>query len=1087
MSTSVEYEILLKNGQFTKAAKESERAIRDVGGAVEQTGEKHVSLRAQLREVREELVAMEQAGKRGTQAYSDLQNKAARLTDALSDANAQARILAHDQRGMQGVLSGLTGLSGAFSAAAGAAGLLGAEEDKLQAVMARIQNLMGITVGLQQLQQTLDKDSAFRLVVLNGLKKWWVKVQTEAAVADAAEAEAVGAGATAHTAHTAAAVADTAATTAAATAATAGAGAFRLLGAAIKSIPVIGWVLAVISAAAAGVAAVVRRHKRAQKEMEEQAEAVAEKSREAARAIREATGQAAADGVTDIERLAAAYSKLGNNLQDKQRFVADNAEAFRKLGVEVRGVADAENLLIRNKDKFVQAQIAKATAQAYAEKAKELIKSNIALMGVDTSPRPQGPLGTGEMFNSLTDGIMVKQARILRQTLQNLWEEAAKETAKAASLMSDFTPATGNTGNGGQHQDDAAKEELIGWVAKYWKLVDERDKAIEKIKSHLGETIHFDAGDVTYDSNAIDQEVEKVRAEFEKDVLKLAEEYGELYVPVDVKPETDNEAYEQLLDEYADYRRKLANIKKKYDEQLKDAGNDESLKELINTRRQQEIDNLTVEAVRLSGSLGSLLTNVDSLGNVTRNLLLKRLQELVDFVKAHKGDLSSATDDSASRFGIDADVLKNLLQSDDALNALLDTLGKIERNGAIGKLTDAIKKYKAAKESAKGSIVDEQAVAEAQDAILSSMSGIKDAALGEIRSVGEALKEIGEYLDINWMKDAGDAIDDILGNIQAAESGAQAWGGWWGAIIGGLTDAIPKIVKWASGTRDLDREINKLDKTLQRITYDLSMIDRYTRNGTSIDQFREKWSLLAAAAEEARAKMNQALWKDGGNQQGEEFQQALYEYRDYLEQLSEYLEEYYGYLSGSSVSGLFDDLSDMIWDAFGSGKDAMDDFEQYFSEMLLNMIKKQVLWEVMGDKIERYVQDLSYHFAEGHLTGEDAMGWINWLQDYGMGIAQEGRDALEALRPIFEGLSVAVDDAGTLSGSIKGITSEQAGMLAGQMNAMRTAQLQQVSLLTEQLDALNNIGNNTRYIREIYHYIRSGNAGNNLNRAYGQS
>ena len=60
-------------------------------------------------------------------------------------------------------------------------------------------------------------------------------------------------------------------------------------------------------------------------------------------------------------------------------------------------------------------------------------------------------------------------------------------------------------------------------------------------------------------------------------------------------------------------------------------------------------------------------------------------------------------------------------------------------------------------------------------------------------------------------------------------------------------------------------------------------------------------------------------------------------------------------------------------------------------------------------------------------------------------------------------------------------------MLAGQMNAMRTAQLQQVSLLTEQLDALNNIGNNTRYIREIYNYIRSGNAGGNLNRAYGQS
>ena len=1088
MSTSVEYEILLKNGQFTKAAQESERAIRNVGGAVEQTGEKHVSLRAQLREVREEMVAMEQAGKRGTQAYSDLQDKAALLTDALSDANAQARILAHDQRGMQGVLSGLTRLSGAFSAAAGAAGLLGAEEDKLQAIMARVQSLMAITVGIQQVQQTLDKDSAFRLVVLNGLKKWWVKVQKEAAVADAAEAKAASAGATAHTAHSAAATADTAATTASATAATAGAGAFRLLGAAIKSIPVIGWVLAVISAAAAGVAAVVRRHKRAQKELEEQAEAVAEKSREAARAIREATGQAAADGVTDIERLAAAYSKLGNNLQDKQRFVADNAEAFRKLGVEVRGVADAENLLIRNKDKFVQAQIAKATAQAYAEKAKELIKSNIAMMGVDTSPRPQGPLGTGEMFNSLTEDMMVKQARILRQALKNLLEEAAKETAKAASLMSEFTLAAGNKADGGsQHQDDTAEEELIGWVAKYWKLVDERNKAIDKINSQLGKTIHFDAGDVTYDADAIESEVAKIREKFNQDVIKLGEEYGELDIPVEVKPETDNGAYEQLLDEYADYRRKLANINKKYDEQLKDAGSDESLKEQINAQRQRDIANLTVEAVRLSGSLGNLLNNVDSLGNATRNLLLRRLQELVDFVKAHKGDLGSATEDNASRFGIDADVLKNLLESDDALKGLLDTLDKIERNGAIGKLTDAIKKYKAAKESAKGAIVDEQALAEAKDAVLAAVDDVKKAALAEIGSIGEALKQLGEYLDIEWMTTAGEFIDDFMGNIQAAEAGAQAWGGWWGAIIGGVTDLIPKIVKWATGTRDLDREIKRLDESLQRISYDLSMIDRYTRNGTTIDQFREKWRLLAASAEEAGAKMNQALWKNDGDQQAEEYQQALYDYRNYLEQLSEYLEEYFGYLSGSSVSGLFEDMSDMIWDTFESGEDAMDDFEQHFSQVLLNMIKKQVLWEVMGDKIEQYVRDLSYHFAEGHLTGEDAMSYINWLRDYGSGIAREGRDALEALRPIFEGLSVAVDDASTLSGSIKGITSEQAGMLAGQMNAMRTAQLQQVSLLTEQLDALNNIGNNTRYIREIYNYIRSGNAGSNLNRAYGQS
>lgn len=187
-----------------------ENALRSAGEQAKQAGEKHVSLRQRLREIKTALVEMEAAGQRGTAQYQALQAEAARLTDAWADASAQATILAHDQRGMQGVISGLSGLSGAASVAQGAMGLFGAENEKLQQIMLRVQSVMAITMGLQQIQQTLNKDSAFSLVTLNSLKKIWNKLLGESAVKQSEEAVSTTASTVATTANTAATTANTA-------------------------------------------------------------------------------------------------------------------------------------------------------------------------------------------------------------------------------------------------------------------------------------------------------------------------------------------------------------------------------------------------------------------------------------------------------------------------------------------------------------------------------------------------------------------------------------------------------------------------------------------------------------------------------------------------------------------------------------------------------------------------------------------------------------------------------------------------------------------------------------------------------------
>ena len=192
---------------------ETELRLKKEAAAAEKSANSQVSLRTRLRQLREELVMMEASGQRGTAQYRALQEEAGKLTDAWADATAQATILAHDQRGMQGIISGLSGVTGAFTVAQGAVSLFAGENEDLQKIMLKVQSLMAITIGLQQIQQTLNKDSAFTLVTLNSLKEWWNKITGQSTAEQTAEATATQASTAAQIANTTATAADTAAQT----------------------------------------------------------------------------------------------------------------------------------------------------------------------------------------------------------------------------------------------------------------------------------------------------------------------------------------------------------------------------------------------------------------------------------------------------------------------------------------------------------------------------------------------------------------------------------------------------------------------------------------------------------------------------------------------------------------------------------------------------------------------------------------------------------------------------------------------------------------------------------------------------------
>lgn len=247
---------------------------------------------------------------------------------------------------------------------------------------------MAVTIGLKEVQLALDKDEAFQLVTINGLKEWWNKLlavgrgeqvaSTAATVADttatiadtaatAANTAAQQANTAAQTGNTVAQGANTVATgaqTAAAVAGTAAniglAGAFRMVGAAIKSIPVFGWIAAALSALVGVIVHFVSK---------------ANEGKKAAQEFYKSLAENAYKPIATIEDLSLKWNALGDDLDAKKKFIEENKAAFDELGVSINGVTDAENLLINNKQAFINAQIEKAKALVYLQQAQEKVKT----------------------------------------------------------------------------------------------------------------------------------------------------------------------------------------------------------------------------------------------------------------------------------------------------------------------------------------------------------------------------------------------------------------------------------------------------------------------------------------------------------------------------------------------------------------------------------------------------------------------------------------------------------------------------------------------------------------------------------------
>lgn len=147
-------------------------------------------LTKEYRSLIQEMARMRLAGEENSARYQAMAKRAAKLCDTLGDVRAQTKALASDDANWEAMASGLNGLSGAVTAGTGIMALFVGENEDLARIQTRLQSVMAITMGMQQVFNALNKDSAFRVIAVTKAKQLWtaanVRLATSLGISTAA-------------------------------------------------------------------------------------------------------------------------------------------------------------------------------------------------------------------------------------------------------------------------------------------------------------------------------------------------------------------------------------------------------------------------------------------------------------------------------------------------------------------------------------------------------------------------------------------------------------------------------------------------------------------------------------------------------------------------------------------------------------------------------------------------------------------------------------------------------------------------------------------------------------------------------------
>lgn len=366
--------------ELSDELKAEQEALKKMHDEFDKLSKKSSTLETKIRAVRNEMAELKRAGQEGAPEYQEKAEQLQSLVLAHKELLQEQKSLVSGSAQMEGFLSGLSALSGLLSAGGGALGLFNANSEKFAEIQTKVQSLMAITIGLQQVQNTLHQTSAFRIHTVTKAKQMWAAANLKVATSLGISAVAAKA----------------------------------LMGALTGGLSIaIGALISIVDK-------YISKQRQAREEQQKFADSVA---------------QNGASQMAIYEKLRISYNKLGNDVKAKKKFISDNESAFKQLGVDIEGVNDADNAFIKNTAAFYAAINSRAQAAASMELATEKYKEAIRKQEEADQLRGTKP-STWRTYDVEfdKDGRPIYYDKKSRQKAESLEAEAAKIEAEARKI-----------------------------------------------------------------------------------------------------------------------------------------------------------------------------------------------------------------------------------------------------------------------------------------------------------------------------------------------------------------------------------------------------------------------------------------------------------------------------------------------------------------------------------------------------------------------------------------------------------------------------------------------------------------------------
>jgi hypothetical protein len=365
------------------------------------------------------------------------------------------------------------------------------------------------------------------------------------------------------------------------------------------------------------------------------------------------------------------------------------------------------------------------------------------------------------------------------------------------------------------------------------------------------------------------------------------------------------------------------------------------------------------------------------------------------------------------------------------------------------------------------SVMDQQLVnARNQEAIKKKLKRVDDE-IGKItdeelkrrKEVTQAISETVAILERGGLL-SSEMASQLQGMIGVA--GSLATGDYLGAIVNGIAifvDAISQVMEASDG---FERRLERMNILLEK---QARLVDLSQRQGggkeareAELETLRKQVKLYEEQVAKAEKRLENAYkWNLTGNKREKdlkEVQAAAEEARIALEDAEQ---AYKDFLTGGVTQ---ETIADTISAGLMEGKRSVEDFAQDMNNILTQAVTNAISAKILGPAIDELTNYLAEAMKDGVLSPEEAERYKIMFGQ----IAEEGAKLADASSAALR--SVQAPDK-TLSGAIKGITEETAGVLAGQVNAMRINQVEGIQIMRQQLMHLAEIAANTRYNKHL--------------------